>query len=64
MQYGQIYKIVEKENTDNIIYIGSTTGELKTRWIKHLHEAKKRKTPFYKELNNNVHLYEIQCICN
>jgi Uri superfamily endonuclease len=62
---GEIYKIVNKQNPTTILYIGSTTTDLKTRWQKHLSQSKtKRHTPFYNELYNNGNLYEIQSICN
>ena len=62
---GQIYKIVNKQTPTTILYIGSTTTDLKTRWQKHLSHSKKyQKTPFYNEFYNNGNLYEIQSICN
>ena len=38
---GEIYKIVNKRNPSTILYIGSTTTDLKTRWQKHLNHSKK-----------------------
>ena len=62
---GEIYKIVNKQTPTTILYIGSTTTDLKTRWQKHLSQTKKtRHTPFFNELYNNGNLYEIQSICN
>ena len=62
---GEIYKIVNKQNPTTILYIGSTTTDLKTRWQKHLSHSKKyQHTPFYNEIYNNGNLYEIQSICN
>ena len=61
---GEIYKIVNKENPSTILYIGSTTTDLKTRWQKHIaHSKAHQNTPFYKELYNNGRLYEIQHLC-
>jgi predicted GIY-YIG superfamily endonuclease len=64
-EHGEIYKIVNKKNQSTILYIGSTTTDLKTRWQKHLSHSKRyQNTPFYNELYNNGELYEIQSICN
>lgn len=61
---GEIYKIVNKQNPTTILYIGSTSTELKTRWQKHIsHSKKKPDTPFYSELYHNAELYEIQHLC-
>ena len=62
---GEIYKIVNKQNPTTILYIGSTTTDLKTRWQKHISHSKRfQNTPFYNELYINGDLYEIQSICN
>ena len=62
---GEIYKIVNKQNPTTILYIGSTTNDLKTRWQQHIsHSKKHNSTPFYNELYKNPHLYEIRHICD
>ena len=62
---GEIYKIVNTHNPSTILYIGSTTQELNTRFKKHVsHSKKHQNTPFYNELYKNPKLYEIQHLCN
>lgn len=61
---GEIYKIVNKQNPSTILYIGSTTTDLNTRWQKHVsHSKRHNQTPFYNEIYKNSHLYEIKHIC-
>jgi len=61
---GEIYKIVNKQNPSTILYIGSTTTDLNTRWQKHVsHSKKNNHTPFYNEIYKNSDLYEIKHIC-
>ena len=40
MHRGRVYKIVETANEDNVIYVGSTSDKMGSRWSRHKRELK------------------------
>ena len=57
---GELYKVVNKENQATILYIGSSTTDLNTRWQKHVsHSRKHNDTQLYKEICKNANSYKI-----
>ena len=57
---GEIYRIVNKENPTTILYTGSTTTDLNTRWLEHISYSRKHNdTTCYKEIYKKANLYEI-----
>ena len=56
-----VYKITN--NSNNKIYIGSTTKGIKKRWINHIEKSKTSNSEMYVNIKNNPENFKIEEIC-
>ena len=54
MIFGKVYKMVHKNNPDEVLYVGSTVRKLSVRWSCHKFDAKcNPDTKIYKYINEH-----------
>ena len=53
MIYGRVYKLVDRQNPNNVLYVGSTELTLRQRWSLHVTEARKGHTKLYRYMRAN-----------